>query len=141
VITASTAKWDARFFRFQLIIGGTLIGDASDSIVYSGVQDLRRLSMSTDPRLSRTGFDGAAILALAIGDKVLHDRLIHQWTDSLDQWSVAAYTTEDMAVWIAQGIDGRGNLDGPVMATQVPISAYEDIVTAVETYFREHSTS
>jgi hypothetical protein len=139
LVSASPTAPDPRFFRLQLVINGTLLGDTEDSIVYHAVRQLGRLQRVTDPRLSVPVEDPAALLEVARLDEMVHDRLIRSWCESLDRWTVVAYIVEDLVVWVAQANDVDGKLIGPVLHTQLGVEDYEEIVTHVQNYFQAHS--
>jgi len=139
LISASQTASDPRFFRFQLVIDGMVLGDTEDSIVYHAVQKLGRLRRVADPRLSLPVDDPPALLQVARADEMLHDQLIGSWSESLDRWTVVAYIVEDMVVWVAQANDVSGKLIGPVLHAQLGVKDYEEIVARVQSYFQLHS--
>jgi hypothetical protein len=139
LISASQTASDPRFFSFQLVIDGTVLGDTEDSIVYHAVRQLARLPRVADPGLSLPVEDPSALLQVARTNEMLHDQLIRSWSESLDRWTVIACIVEDMVVWVAQANDVSGKLIGPVLHAQLGVKDYEEIVAQVQSYFQVHS--
>jgi hypothetical protein len=129
------------FFKFQLVLAGVVIGDAEDSIAWSGVNRLQCIPTVADARLAPLDNYAASALNVAYADDELHDLLVGTWAESLDQWRLIAYIFDRAAVFVAQARDGRGDPRGPVLSAQVPVAEYRDLVGHVHEYWREHSAA
>jgi hypothetical protein len=139
LISASSGAADPRFFRFQLILRGTVIGDVDDSLVYHAVQQLGRLPHADGHRLSASVGDPSELLRIALTDEDVHDQLIRSWSESLDRWILVAFIVGDLAVWVGQAVDLSGNRTGPVLHAQLSVAEYEEIAGHVQSYFQAHS--
>lgn len=98
-----TRAGDAGMFRFQLIVGGRLIGNADPCVPDSGLRELAQLKPLEDMSLR----SDALILA-----------------ESLNRWLIRGFVYESDAHIVAQN-------DDVVLASTIDIGEYECLLDAV----------
>lgn len=133
--TRAGAAYDPRFFSYQLIIDGTVVGDDEPSIPFTAVRSLLDLKRLDDPRLAGSSGDPEATLAVLRADEVLNDSSLAGNAESLDGWDVRAFIRGGSVTWLAQAYDTRrSTLEGGTHAITVPEVEYVGIAAAVVAY-------
>lgn len=80
-----------RFFRFQLVVGGELVGDSEPCIAGSAIGPLEQLLKLSDPRLDHERFTAAEVENVLSSDHQLNDASLQNFAESLDVCLVRAF--------------------------------------------------
>jgi len=122
-------------FRFQLIVGGTLLGDEQPCILGSAMYRLRNLRRLDDAALSGRAADPETLFASLLSDDALHDAVVLELAESLDDWMVVGFLYGETVFVLAQAYEARSVRTGPVVWSRVPVSHYTAIVETVHSYW------
>lgn len=102
-IASVAAGSDHRFFRFQLIVSGEVVGDDQPCILGSTMGYLDDIAQVDDARLGNADTDPGGVLAATFSDADLHDRLVFTHAESIDGWVVIAYQHGDRSPGLLAG--------------------------------------
>ena len=137
-----------RIFRFQLIIGGQLVGDQDGSIIASIMGELKNPRHIDDERLDLLVTDPAAFMELLAVDQFLHDSTMMS-AESLDGWATYCYVRAGRFIAVAQEIVGSeevvgayGELvslrTGPILVADIAEAEFDSLVDAARSYWLKH---
>jgi hypothetical protein len=133
-----TPLTDSGLYRFQVVVGGELVGDTEPCFLESAMRSLGKLNRLEDSRLGRVSADPAWVLAVIESDEVLHDAALLQVAESLDGWKVRGYVFEENATLLAQAYASAPEATiGQVLVSIVPLAEYSSIFGAVYRYWTE----
>ncbi len=93
-----------RMFRFQLIVGGQLVGDRDGCILGSVMAQLKNRPRINDKRLELLSVDVIKLMELIDADEFLHDSTIMSSVESLDRWAVYSYVQAGRFIIMAQEV-------------------------------------
>ena len=140
IISPSSLGTDSRFFIFQLVISGRLIGNDQPSIVWSAVDRLSKLPSIEDPRLDNPAKDARGTLDAILSDEQCNSA-VFVGSESLDGWIVAGYMHADAAVWLAQRVEPDHRRTGPLMFATVDKIEYTQIVKRVRSFYEQTASA
>lgn len=138
-----TPQGDHHLYRFQLIVGGRLIGESEGCIVGSAMKLLGDLKCLDDQRLDILSEDPAAVSSVLLSDDEFHTASTFSVVESLDDWLVQAYIRDGKVVFLAQEYvnDEPGGLRGPILVSIVDALEYDAMFDAVWHYWYRHASS
>ncbi|MFC9626301.1 hypothetical protein ACFTXM_42240 [Streptomyces sp. NPDC056930] len=88
ILTPAGDPWDARFFRFQLIVDSVIMGDSEPCVLGSMMLALQNMARLEDPRLAQPDADPAATLSVLRSDAAVNDpSLLGPSSPSTIAWS------------------------------------------------------
>ena len=127
-------------FRFQMIIGGQVIGDQEPCMLGSAMHRLGNLASLNDARLGRLSESPAEVVRILRSEEEFHDAVTLSLAESLDQWLIQSYLYRGDATVLAQEYR-NGELDGPVLVSVVSPQDYHSLVELVGHFWRTESDS
>ena len=133
VLIGRAGSHDHRFFRFQLIVAGEVIGDQQPGILGSAMHRLEQVPLVADPRLAVPEADPDRVLVTAYADPALHDEVLFCHAASLDGWQIVSYQHDQRVVWVARS---DGECTNPTLVATVPLADYQEVVGEISTYWR-----
>lgn len=136
IITAPSAALDDRFFRFQLVVSGEIIGSAEPSIIGSAIHFLQHVTQVEDARLADPETDPDGAIATALGESSIHDRVVFSHAESLDSCQVVAYEHGAEVMWLARTY---GSKHERTVIARVTAADYDEVVRQVAAYWTAHS--
>src|SRR5256885_734995 len=124
---------DLGMFRFQVVIGGQLVGDTEPCILGTAMKQIGKLCRLDGNNPDQVIADPAGALAALRSDDKMHDARMLSLAESLDRWRVFGYLSGENAILLAQ--KDEGSAVAAVILSVVPVIQYEAIVDAVRTYW------
>jgi hypothetical protein len=121
-------------FRFQIIVGGRLIGDVDPCLPGSALRQLGQLKALDDTRLGHLSENPAEIAALLRSDEGLHDGSVLALAESMDRWLVYGYVYGGNVHFLAQEYRNR-QLDEATLTSTIDFGEYDLIIDAVLHYW------
>ncbi|WP_415952086.1 hypothetical protein [Streptomyces sp. KLOTTS4A1] len=121
-----------RMFRFQIIIGGALLGDREGCILGSVMAQLKDRPQLDDAKVD-IGFDPSGLMDRFAVDEFLHDAAIISSVESLDGWTLYGFIHTGRFFLLAREIMPAGV--GPVLVGSVVKADYDSIVDAARDYW------
>ena len=122
--------------RFQLVIGGRLIGGAEPSFAYGAFEEMGNLPRFSDKRLSLLSEDPDTVLAALLSEEELHDPATLSLSESLDNWLIQGYCYEGSVAMLARPYE-NGSLVGPTLISIVGCAEYASIVEIARSYWAQ----
>ena len=126
-----------KFFRFQLVVDGDVIGDEEDCILGTAIMSLGDLNQLDDGRLADVGTDAMKVLPLLQTDELLHDAATLSIAESLDHWATYGFKYKENVVILAHPYREDGSIPS-VSVSVVPSDSYDSIIDAVRTYWNKY---
>lgn len=126
----------AGMFRFQMIVGGRLIGDTEACILGSAMYRLSNLRRLADERLGRVFEEPGAVVSALCTNDGLHDAATLSLAESLDRWRLHGYVHDGKVNVLAQGYNQSGEVEGLVLASVVNVPEYELMIETVRHYWQ-----
>ncbi|MEV7680066.1 hypothetical protein AB0O64_16130 [Streptomyces sp. NPDC088341] len=136
ILTPAGDPWDARFFRFQLIVDSVIMGDSEPCVLGSMMLTLQNMARLEDPRLARPDADPAATLSVLRSDAALNDPSLLGAAESLDHCLVHGYVHGTNAIVIGKPAEPSAGTRTPHVAV-VSLHDFQAIVTAAARYWEE----
>lgn len=121
-------------FRFQMIIGGRLIGDSEPCMVGTAMKQLASRPELEDERLSQLSIDPGSVLSVLRTDERLHDSTTMSLAESLDHWVINGYVFGGRFVMLAQEYK-EGTPDASARISIVDVAEYDALVGALRNYW------
>ena len=123
-------------YRFQVVIGGELVGDSEPCFLESAMNTLGRLRELDDSRLGQASMDAVALMDLLASDGALDDAALLQIAESLDSWKVRAYSRGETATFLAaRYVAGTDSAQGAVSLSVVPLTEYATVFEVARGYW------
>ena len=89
-----------RFFRFQLIVRGQIVGDRDPCILGTAMQSLPNLMVAKAPELLDRERSAEEVWELLVENDEVHDRTLLPLAESFDGLSIRGYFRGDEAVFL-----------------------------------------
>lgn len=122
-----------RFYIFQIVLDGVLIGDTDPCVAGSCFGPLAMVDEIDEPGLRSGDASEAQIDLLVASDDQLDERTLKHLAESLDAWAVRVYAVDDV-------VHVRVTGDRETHSAAIPRSEFEAI-TATMRYYWEKSES
>ncbi|WP_405587897.1 hypothetical protein [Streptomyces sp. NBC_01190] len=122
--------------RFQLVVGGRLIGGADPSFAYGAFEEMGNLPRFSDKRLSLLSEDPDTVLAALLSEEELHDPATLSLSESLDHWLIQGYCYEGSVAMLARPYED-GSLAGPALISVIGCVEYASIVEMARCYWAQ----
>jgi hypothetical protein len=123
-------------FRFQMIIGGQLIGDSDPCILGSAMRQIGDLAHVTDPRFGSLPEHLAEMMPLLRCDQEIHDATTLSLAGSLDAWLINGHIYQGSVTFVA--MRDRAALDSALIST-ISLTEYELVAGASCEYWETHT--
>ncbi len=122
-----------RFFTFQLIIGGELLGDREPCILGTAVNQLQNLvAVGLDQRSFATKDEAFKALSELKTRDDWNDATLRPLAESLDRWDVRGFSQESSAVFLALPDADSCSIKVAV----VDLDEYQSLVKSLADYWR-----
>jgi hypothetical protein len=132
-----TPVTDSGLYRFQIIIGGEIVGDTEPCFLESAMRSLGTLYQADDVKMGEIA-DPASVLARIESDDLLHDAALLQVAESLDGWKVRGYVYEGNAMLLAQAyITGSSATKGSILVSVVSLAEYLSVFDVAHSYWAQ----
>ena len=115
-----------RFYRFQLVVDGVLLGDTEPCIIGSAMNRLGNLHTLNDRRLSSGLSNPTKLMELLQVDEELHDPASLSLAESLDNWLLYGYRYEENVVFMAREYQSP-EIFGDVLAVAIDSFVYDSL--------------